>query len=186
MIGLRILQNKFAFCNFLWKLKKFDSNKLVCTYVPSEEWSFAETRNASLSSGGRSLDVFCQENVQRPTVLPKSLPTSSRSISMKFVWKVCPYQILRHKISKFSGKNLANNCGNKTYAFTVYQDMDFNPPDHKRVTVNSRQACMDRYLFASISCINKVFSYCSCIEEKSFICRSAVYETLTRVCKMTR
>merc|ERR1719483_181370 len=66
-------------------------------------------------------------------------------------------------------ENLANKCGNKTYAFTVYQNMDFIPADSKRVTVNSRQACMD-----------------SCIEETSFICRSAVYETLTRVCRMTR
>jgi len=66
-------------------------------------------------------------------------------------------------------ENLADHCGNKSYAFTVYQDMDFTAPDFKRVTVNSRQACMD-----------------SCIGEKTFICRSAVYETLTRVCKMTR
>jgi len=66
-------------------------------------------------------------------------------------------------------ENIANHCGNKTYAFTVYQNMDFDAPDSKRLTVNSRQACMD-----------------SCIEETSFICRSAVYETQTRVCKMTR
>ena len=43
-------------------------------------------------------------------------------------------------------ENLADHCGNKSYAFTVYQDMDFTAPDFKRVTVNSRQACMDRWV----------------------------------------
>ena len=73
---------------------------------------------------------------------------------------------LNHPISE---ENLAGKCGNKTYSFTVWQNTDFEPVDAKAVTVNSRQACMDR-----------------CLEEGAFVCRAAVYETLTRSCKLTR
>ena len=56
-----------------------------------------------------------------------------------------------------------------TYSFTVWQDTDFAPPDSQVVEASSRAGCMDR-----------------CLEETAFTCRSAVYEVISRSCRLTR
>ena len=70
----------------------------------------------------------------------------------------------------YPAENIASQCGNRTYAFTVRQNSAWADPNGTNLSgVTSRQACMD-----------------ICLGYTKFVCRSVVFHTKENICHLSR